>query len=93
MMTIAKIKSRNKSCGFHFFEKGAMGFFNSRVFPKVYGERFFLTSERFDSESPEFFTIRIANPDGSIDTVSDFQQYRTKTTAAAAARAMAEEER
>lgn len=37
-----------------------MRFFNSTVYPQVYGGRYFITDKRFDQHHPERFTIRVA---------------------------------
>lgn len=79
----------------HFFDKSAMRFFNSRLSDGGYSngkEVYFVTSERFDSNSPRLYTIRkLTLKTGSIDTV-EFQQYKTKKTAEKYARILAEKE-
>lgn len=75
--TIDDIKRANAELGHFFFSAGAMRFFDSRIHRKVYAGRYFITSERYDAETPRLYTIRRANDDGSIDDVSEFQQYKT----------------
>lgn len=68
----------------HFFDKEAIRFFNSRLPSGGFNngnEIYFVTSERFDSNTPCMYTVRkLTIKTGSIDTV-EFQQYKTKKTA------------
>jgi hypothetical protein len=91
--TVAAIKAANRDAGQHYFEPDTMRFFSSRVLSGTYGGRFFITSERsgFDHSSPRMFTVREAMPDGSIETVGDFNGYVTAAQARAAAKAAARE--
>lgn len=79
--SINEIKEANASIGAHFFEPATMRFFNSKIASRtVYGGRYFITSEQFVGSDhvaqPRRYTIR-ACYDGRVDTVGDFQQYRT----------------
>lgn len=89
----------NGATGFHFFAKGTMQFFNSRVCSDTLTEGpggvFFVTSERFspsEGESyPRLYTIRRFYPDtGNVLTVGGFQEYASRESAASAAKAMAQ---
>lgn len=73
--TMADIKRANKAAGRHWFDKGALAFFRSKIEPKVYGGRYFITSEQFDDAAPRRYSVRMAEPDGSISTVGEFQAY------------------
>jgi hypothetical protein len=73
--TITEIKNASKENGGFFFDKGTMKFFNSRIGKKVYYGKYFITSERYDDSCPRKYTVRICNDDGSIDSVSTFQQF------------------
>jgi hypothetical protein len=79
--TISQIMAANKRNGYHFFEPGAMRFFNSHVMRYVYngkGGVYFITSEQFDWNSPRLYTIRQFHPEtGNVDTASEFQEFRT----------------
>lgn len=55
-----RIMEANRAVGHHFFEPATMRFFNSTLYPRVYGGRYFITGERFELPDPERFTIRIA---------------------------------
>jgi hypothetical protein len=79
-----------RTCGSHYFERGTMQFFNSKLH-KVYpgnGVSCFVTSERFDDRSPRKFTVRKIKG-CKIDTVGDFQKYGFLADAQAAAKACA----
>ena len=69
----------------HFFDKDAMRFFNSRIPSGGYSngkEVFFITSEKYNSDSKRAYTIRkLTIKTGSIETVGEFQQYKTSTKA------------
>ena len=80
-MTIAEIKRQHVG---HFFDKGALRFFNSTVCGKIFG-RYFVTSERFDCNSPKFYTVRRLEEDGNIETIGDFQGYASLRAAQKAA--------
>ena len=82
--TVDDIRSANSVRGYHFFDKDAMRFFDSRLSEEVYGGKYFITSERFDSRSPRLYTIRMVNDDASIDTIGEFQQYETLAKAKSA---------
>lgn len=89
MTSIAAIRRRNHAAGLYWFSESTMAFFGGGVEPEVWdcpsGGWYFISSERRpDSDEPRKWTIRLANPDGSIDTVGEFQAYATKADAVAA---------
>ena len=73
-----EIKQINQEKGFHFFSGSAMRFFKSRVGDTVFqggGGVFFVTSERFDYDSPRLYTVREFDPDtGNVNTVGEFNE-------------------
>ena len=79
---IRDVKSKHRG---HFFDKDAMRFFNSRLVDEVFpslGKVYFVTSEKFDYNSPRKFSVRVLNLDtGSIDTVGDFHALESRTVA------------
>lgn len=84
--TIAGVKRANKASGHFWFEPDTMRFFRCRVETELFAGRFFVSSEQQPASMdgtthPRLYTIRKANADGSIDTVGDFQAYRTKAQA------------
>lgn len=74
----------------HWFSPDTMRFFSTRIGRTVYGGRFFITSEQRDYSSPRLYTIREAKPDGTIDTVGEFQGYATRAAATRQAQRLAE---
>ena len=72
------IKRINKEKGYYFFEPDTMRFFKSRVGDLVFqgnGGVFFTTSERFDYDTPRYYTVREFNPEtGSVNTIGDFNE-------------------
>ena len=79
--TINQIIALNKSVGNHFFSPSSMRFFSSRVHSEVYNGCYFVTSERYNWTSPRLYTVRKANPDGTIETIGDFQAFTTRAKA------------
>lgn len=73
---ITTIEAANTQRGFHFFEAGAMRFFNSRVLSDVYqgpGGVYFVTSEKFNARTPRYYTVRQFNPtSGDVSTIGLF---------------------
>lgn len=72
-----------------WFDRETMSFFDSRVSDKVYpasdGSCYFVSSERFDAQSPRLYTVRRAFCDEygefHIQTVGEFQGFNTRETA------------
>ena len=79
--TIQQIIDLNRNIGNHFFSPSSMRFFSSRVHSEVYSGCYFVTSEKFDWKSPRLYTVRKANPDGTIETIGDFQAFDTRSKA------------
>jgi hypothetical protein len=89
IITIQEIERAHDRTGKHFFDPGAMRFFNSRK--PQYGwqkgsRAFFITSEQFipfnGLPHARMFTVRVCNLDtGDIDTVGTFQAYETRKQA------------
>ena len=91
--TLAEIKAANASSGQRYwFSPDTMRFFRSVADHGVIGGRYFVTSEQYvpydGDPDPRRFTVRVANDDGTIGTVGDFQAHDTLEQARAAARAL-----
>lgn len=87
-MTIDQIKAANKAAGYCFFDRDTMRFFRSRVSEQTYG-RYFVTSDQNSSmrfSYPRLYTVRVARPNGDIDTVGEFQAHTTLKRALTAAK-------
>lgn len=78
--SIRSIKQANKEAGQHFFDANTMRFFNSRVCRKVIGN-YFVTSERFDHNSPRLYTLRRVDDRGWIGSIGEFQAFATSRAA------------
>lgn len=77
----------------HWFSDGAMAFFDTILDSEAYqrddGNTYFVTGERYEDDFVTLWTVRVQYPDGSIDTVGDFQKYGTKEEARSVAKAYA----
>jgi hypothetical protein len=79
--TIRDIKAANKAANHHWFEPDTMRFFNSRICRKVLAGGFFVTSERYDCNTPRRYTVRLCLENGHIETIGDFQQFASADSA------------
>ena len=79
--SIEGIKRANLRNHGHWFDKDTLRFFKSRILPTVYHGKYFISSERYSSDTMRRYTIRVADENGSIDTVGEFQAYRTRYAA------------
>ena len=87
-ITIDDAKRINKEKGQYFFSPDTMRFFKSKIerdilrFGQLIDNKYFVTSEQFDYDSPRLYSIREFNPDtGDIKTVGEFQEFKNKKTA------------
>ena len=76
----------NDRKGFHFFDESANRWFNSRTGERVINASdgvYFVTSERFDDNTPRKYTARVMRAGGSIDKAfgSEFQAFGTSRQA------------
>ena len=69
--TIEDIMAANEAAGDYWFSPGTMKFFACRVCPTVQHGRYFVTSEKAP-HNPRGWTVREAQANGTIETVSDF---------------------
>ncbi len=86
------VKRRNARIGNHWFEPSTMRFFGSRVHDSLYTRdacAYFVTSEK-PPHARRAYSVRRANPDGSIDTVGEFCGFKTGRQAHARAAWIAE---
>jgi hypothetical protein len=88
--TIKEIKEANKAIGHHWFSTGAMRFFDSRILRGVIGGHYFISSERFDHNTPRTYTVRVACDDGRVET-EERDGERAEFVTSAAARAYVKE--
>lgn len=77
--SIAELKDMNRAAGGHFFDRGAMRCFRSRVVPGIFngpGGIYFVSSESNYNDTARSFTVRKFDPaDGSIDTFGEFNKW------------------
>lgn len=80
---IDHVKQYNEDMGYHFFAPFNMRHFCSRVSSKVRHVKrgiLFITSEQFSGTrytAQRFYTLRVLLEDGSINKISEFQEYDT----------------
>jgi hypothetical protein len=78
METIQEAKKVSKANGGHFFDPQAMRFFNSKIESELIDGRYFITSERYDTDRPKLYTIRQISETGQmLDDLGDFQEFDT----------------
>ncbi len=69
----------------YFFTRKTMRFFNSRIESSILKGRYFITSEQYSQSDNRQFTLREIsidlNGDYSINTIGDFQRFRSKESA------------
>jgi len=82
-LTMADVKRINAEQGYYFFSRPTMKFFNSRIESELLGQKYFITSERMDSEHPRNYRVREFNKvTGNITTVeSGLSPFKTKEEA------------
>jgi hypothetical protein len=85
--SMADVQRANKQVGGCWFGAGEKRFFGMRLESELIGGCYFITSEKMpDSNYPRLYSVWRADPDGSIDTVGEFQQYKTRAAAMQAIR-------
>jgi hypothetical protein len=93
---IEEIKSANKAAGGNWFSPDTMAWFDGRVYPGVYGGRYFVSSEQ-DShgawDGQRLYTVRECDEDGDVHTAPGctFGEYASEHGAREAARKLAGE--
>ena len=85
-MTISEVKSIVTANGSHFFDKDTMKYWGTSIETSVFKNGCFVTSENDFWETERLYTVRRFNGT-SIDTIGEFQRYKTKEAAREAARA------
>ena len=77
----------------HWFSKDTMRFFQSRISETVYYGKdllFFVSSEKDRWDNPRMYTVRSYDPKtDQIDTVGEYQAYKSRSGAASAAERVA----
>ena len=82
MLNMNDVKRIHESKGLYFFSKDTIKFFHSRIGDTLYGDKYFVSSERMDNTVPRRYTVREFDAEtGYINTVGDFGGFNTKTQA------------
>lgn len=76
--SIPALKAACRAADNHFFSKGAMQFFKSKVESAMYGGRYFITSEQFETE-PREYRVREVTRDSKTARI-DIETVATHTT-------------
>jgi hypothetical protein len=82
------VRAANRRIGNHWFDPDTLRFFGGRVSETLYGGRFFVSSERDSGgawDGRRFYSVRVANDDGTIGTVGEFGAYASRSGAHRAA--------
>ena len=74
--TLADARAHNTAQGLHFFDRGTMKFWKSRIESTLIRGRYFITSEApFElggRTARRIYAVRYANNDGTIKTLASF---------------------
>lgn len=79
--TLAEFKAAYKATGMHFFDKGTMKFFNSRIESGLLKGKYFITSESDMRNENRFFNVREIQEDLGIKTIGEFNTLISKDRA------------
>lgn len=83
-VNLSDVKQCARACSSHWFDADTLRFFKSRVDDTAYvdgkGGAYFVSSERYDSSHPRLYSVN-HYAKCSIDTVGQFQGYKTKLAA------------
>ena len=82
LWTMNQLERYNGNRNYYFFQPDTMRFFNSRIqsLPPYKG-RVFVTSERMNWNTPRYYTVRVIQPSGNIETIGEFQGFATRQSA------------
>ena len=83
---IFQLKRIAENNGSYFFSDGAMRSFQSRIHDVVYGGCVFVTSEkmrasRWTPNPQRLYTVRYMDNKGNTHTISEFQEFGTRSKA------------
>ncbi|AGY48396.1 hypothetical protein Slash_107 [Bacillus phage Slash] len=77
-LSINEMKELNESVNGHWFDKGAMEFFNTVIETQPNKVNIFITSDRMELDMPKLYTLRWFNSEtNQVETLSEFQEYKT----------------
>lgn len=81
--TMDDVIAANAAIGNHWFEPSSMRFFKTKIESRLIAGHRFVTSEK-GPDGVRRYSVRDAKPDGTIDTIGEFQAHATKRKAMAA---------
>lgn len=84
--SMAGVRAAFRAAGSYWFTHGSMRFFNTKIESSLIGGRYFITSERYETDEPKLFNVRMIVRDTedatlSIETVGEHMTYTTKQQA------------
>lgn len=88
---LSDVIAANEAIGNHWFDRSTMRFFNTKIESNLIAGHRFITSEK-GPDGVRKYTVREACPDGTIDTVGEFQAHSTLRQAKAAVLATPEKQ-
>ena len=76
--TLADFKRAHKAAGGHFFDRGAMRFFESRIESGLLRGGYFITSEAYGDGTPRFYQVRQIDESDlrNVETIGDHHETR-----------------
>ena len=77
---LADFKAQHKAAGGHFFDRGAMQFFNSRVESTLLKGGYFVTSEAYNEDGPRHYAVREVSETDPRD-ITTYGPFDTKDEA------------
>lgn len=78
--TMDDVIMANRKAGQHWFDEDTLRFFQSR-FGKLYGDRYFISSEKSPNNPRRWSVRKVDWKTGDIGTVGEFQQFPTEASA------------
>lgn len=86
ILNVKQLKQYSKSKGYHFFNRGAMSCFGSKVYPIIRNganEVYFVTGERMFDDRRRLYTARVMYESGDVLSAfgCEFQQFKTAKAA------------
>lgn len=80
--TVREVREAHSGAGRHFFDRGTMRFFRSRICARgtVYGGRYFITSEKtcFEDYRRVYHVREVKMGGASIDTIGEYATGRCR---------------
>ncbi|AKC02734.1 hypothetical protein CPT_Stills106 [Bacillus phage Stills] len=77
-LSINEMKALNESVNGHWFDKGAMEFFNTVIELQPNKMNIFVTSERMNEDDEKRYTLRWFNHNtNQVETLSEMCEYKT----------------